>query len=132
MMSVLEYANDVGVSTSHILNLCEKLNLSATNKDDMLSEDDIIMLDDEISLEDKEIEEEEEIEDYEMKPKVVSNKTKDDSKFKMQKKQMYKNKEKLKENKVEIKQDTILYKNGMTVKELGEALNINPMEIINL
>ena len=32
MMSVLEYANDVGVSTSHILNLCEKLNLSATNK----------------------------------------------------------------------------------------------------
>lgn len=67
MMSVLEYANDVGVSTSHILNLCEKLNLSATNKDDMLSEDDIIMLDDEISLEDKEIEEEEEIEDYEMK-----------------------------------------------------------------
>ena len=56
MMSVLEYANDVGVSTSHILNLCEKLNLSATNKDDMLSEDDIIMLDDEISLEDKEIE----------------------------------------------------------------------------
>lgn len=144
MMSVLEYANDVGVSTSHILNLCEKLNLSATNKDDMLSEDDIIMLDDEISLEDKEIEEEEEIEDYEMKklnvlkdstndkmkPKVVSNKTKDDSKFKMQKKQMYKNKEKLKENKVEIKQDTILYKNGMTVKELGEALNVNPMEII--
>ena len=52
MMSVTEYAKDVSVSVSHILKLCDKLNIPVNSEDDMLSEDDIIMLDEELDSED--------------------------------------------------------------------------------
>lgn len=144
MMSVKEYAMDVNVSVSHILNLCDKLNIGVTNEQDMLSEDDIILLDGELEEDSEEvIEEETYFEEKElkklkvddgpkdkMKPKTVSIKVKDDNKYKQEKKQMYKNKEKLASNKVNETSNVVLYKENMTVKELGEALNINPMDII--
>jgi len=49
MMSVLEYANDVGKSVGVILEVCKKLEIKVNNEDDMLSDDDIIMLDNEIA-----------------------------------------------------------------------------------
>ena len=45
MMSVLEYANDIGKTSEDILKMCEKLNIKVSNLDDMLSEDDIVELD---------------------------------------------------------------------------------------
>ena len=48
MMSVLEYASDVGKSVESIFELCRKLNIKVDNEDDMLSDDDIILLDNEI------------------------------------------------------------------------------------
>ena len=59
MMSVSEYASDVGKKVKDILSLCKELSISVESVDDMLSDDDIIMLDNEIaSLEnDEEVEE---------------------------------------------------------------------------
>lgn len=143
MMSVTEYAKDVSVSVSHILKLCDKLNIPVNSEDDMLSEDDIIMLDEELDSEDlieeenffeeetlKELKIDETTKDK-MKPKTISNKVKEDNnKYKQEKKKMYKNKEKLQDNTNEIDEKIVLYKDAMTVKDLGDALNVNPMEII--
>ena len=48
-MSVLEYSEDVGLDIKEILELCKKLNIKASNENDMLDEDAIIMLDNEIA-----------------------------------------------------------------------------------
>ncbi len=142
-MTVEEYAKDVKTSIDHILNLCDKLNISATNKNDFLSEDDIILLDSEINTDiEEEVIEEQELEDEvleklkitdeidKMKPKSVSIKPKDDTlKYQKEKKQMYKNKEKLQVNKKDDDK-IVLYKDMMTVKELAELLNVSPNEII--
>ena len=99
MMSVTEYAKDVSVSVSHILKLCDKLNIPVNSEDDMLSEDDIIMLDEELDSEDlieeenffeeetlKELKIDETTKDK-MKPKTISNKVKEDNnKYKQEKK----------------------------------------------
>jgi len=141
MMSVKEYADDVSVSVSHILKLCDKLNIAVNNENDSLSEDDIIMLDDELArdedIEEENFFEEETLKDLKinettkdkMKPKAVSNKDKA-SNFKQEKKNMYKNKEKLANNTSEVSDNIVLYKDGMTVKELGDALKVNPMDVI--
>ena len=65
MMSVLEYASDVGKSVESIFELCRKLNIKVDNEDDMLSDDDIILLDNEIdnTLSEDDSEEEDESED---------------------------------------------------------------------
>lgn len=47
MMSVLEYANDIGKDVGFVLNLCDKLGIEASSDNDMLSDDDIILLDNE-------------------------------------------------------------------------------------
>ena len=49
MMSVSEYASDVGLTLEEVLNQCHKLNISVESGDDQLSEDDIIMLDNELA-----------------------------------------------------------------------------------
>ena len=48
-MSILEYAEDVGKTVEEIIKLCEKLNISKSNEDDMLDQDEITMLDSEIA-----------------------------------------------------------------------------------
>ena len=148
MMSVSEYANDVGREVKEILSLCKKLSIAVTAEEDMLSDDDIIMLDNEISsLE--EVEEtpvsEEEMEDFDdsyeeeleevqekpikkKKPSVKVEENKDD--FKEKRKEMYKHKEKLKSNVVEEEENVILYKENMTVGELASALEVAPAMVI--
>ena len=48
MMTVYEYASDMNKTVEEILQLCQKLGISASGQDDELSDDDIILLDNEI------------------------------------------------------------------------------------
>ena len=47
-MNILEYALDVNKTKEEILELCKRLDISASNDDDILSDDDITLLDNEI------------------------------------------------------------------------------------
>ena len=151
MMSVKEYSIDVNKSIEEILNLCKTLNINATNEDDMLDDDAIIMLDNEIAniseeetedndfdseeFEDSYLEELDEIE--ERKENITKKKKKnndvnkeDKEDFRKQRKEMYKHKEKLKENKVEDDENVILYSNGMSVSDLASLLNVGVGEVL--
>ena len=50
--------------------------------------------------------------------------------FLKERKKMYKNREKLQSNEVEKDENVILYKEGMTVTELANALDVAPVEIV--
>ncbi len=153
MMSVLEYAMDVSKSTEEIFKLCDKLEIQVENEDSMLSEDDIILLDNEIQdSEDYIVSEEEEEERKEdelietvdriveeaaididktitkkqkVKKKPVSKKN---DEFLKQKKEIYKHREKLQSNTENT--SVVVYKDGMTVRDLSETMKINPAELI--
>ena len=153
MMSVLEYAMDVSKSTEEIFKLCDKLEIQVENEDSMLSEDDIILLDNEIQdSEDYIVSEEEEEERKEdelietvdriveeaaididktitkkqkVKKKTVSKKN---DEFLKQKKEIYKHREKLQSNTENT--SVVVYKDGMTVRDLSEIMKINPAELI--
>ena len=147
-MKVSEYANDVNLSVAEILKKCHELAINVNNKDDYLTDDDIIMLDNTINLisTDDEItfEEEEDIEDKvdeimtssrvdkSMKDSIAKEKLKkkDASKqdFNLKKKEMYKHKNKLMKN--ETDENIVLYKNGMSVAEFANVLNVGGAEII--
>ena len=152
-MSVLEYANDVNKKVEFVLELCKKLDIKANNLDDMLTDDDIILLDNELekidtnedtehdviedNMDEFEDSYEEELEEVKVvatvkKKKKGPKKDKKDNKdeYAMQKKEMYKHKEKLQSN-VNTTDDTIvLYTEGMSVAELANVLNKNVAEII--
>lgn len=147
-MKVSEYANDVNLSVAEILKKCHELAINVNNKDDYLTDDDIIMLDNTINLisTDDEVtfEEEEDIEDKvdeimtssrvdkSMKDSISKEKLKkkDASKqdFNLKKKEMYKHKNKLMKN--ETDENIVLYKNGMSVAEFANVLNVGGAEII--
>ena len=149
-MTVKEYANDVNVTPAEVLKRCQELGIEVNDASDLLTDDDIIILDNAINListdDDVTFEEADEIDDvvdsimesqniekqmdtHTKKQKLKKQNTKDNSKdFNNLKKEMYKHKEKLKTN--EINEDIVLYKEGMTVSELAEALNISGTEII--
>lgn len=156
MMSVLEYANDVNKSVEFIFSLCKKLDIDVNQEDDMLQDDDIILLDNEIENTDEalEVNEEEatlEGEDFDdsyeeelEEVKVVAtvkkkkknpkkdNKDNKDNKdeYAMQKKEMYKHKEKLQSN-INTEDDSIvLYTEGMSVADFANVLGKNVAEII--
>ena len=150
MMSVKEYAVDVDKSVSDILKLCEKMGIGASSQDDMLSEDDIIVLDNELDsisdsldkdnsgdneeiLDDDQLEKDLHIEhtqdkaEVKMKKRPVSKKDKSQEYLKA-KKNLYKHKEKLKSNSVDEK--IVLFKEGMNIKDLADAINVNAAELI--
>ncbi len=147
-MKVSEYANDVNLSVAEILKKCHELAINVNAKDDLLTDDDIIMLDNTINLisTDEEItyEEEEDIEDKvdeimtsskvdkSMKESISKEKLKkkdtNKQEFNMLKKEMYKHKNKLMKN--EADENIVLYKNGMSVSEFANVLNVGGAEII--
>jgi len=150
-MNVRDYANDVNLSVAEVLKKCMEIGIEVSNGDDELSDDDIIMLDNVINLisTDEEVtyDEDEEIEDVvddiieannidkqikstdkKQKLKKKSQKEASNKDFNNLKKEMYKHKEKLKGN--ETDENIVLYKDGMTVSELAEVLNISGTEII--
>ena len=59
-----------------------------------------------------------------------NNKTNNKDEFKKQRKEMYKHKDKLKSNTVELDENVVLYREGMTVGELASALGISVGEVI--
>lgn len=152
-MSVLEYANDVNKSVEFIFSLCKKLDIDVNQEDDMLQDDDIILLDNEIENTDEalEVNEEEatlESEDFDdsyeeeleevkvvatvkkkkKNPKKDNKDNKDE--YAMQKKEMYKHKEKLQSN-INTEDDSIvLYTEGMSVADFANVLGKNVAEII--
>ena len=154
MMSVREYADDVGKSTTYLLKLCQNLDISVTKEDDILDEDAIIMLDNEIANSsdlEEEISisdelEEKDLEEYSKKTTPISSnnnsktkkKQKHNSKSEMKKKkefqtkrkEMYKHKEKLQANTVTNTGDVIAYTEGMSVSELANKIGVPPTEII--
>ena len=149
MMSVEEYALDTNNTVLAIIDMCKKLGINANSSSDMLSEDDIIILDNEIAnmsgediytddeyVDDDELESDLRINteavntnEAKMKKKQVIKKD-DKSKYLKAKKAIYKNKEKLTSNK-SLKDDSIiLYKEGMTVKDVSDALSVSSSEVL--
>lgn len=136
-MSVLEYANDVNKSVAEILKMCEELEISVTDEDDLLSEDDIVMLDNadfeemddivEEIIENKNIKVDDSVNKQKLKKKqdVKPSNKKD---FQQKKKEMYKNKSKLMTNASD--DNIVLYKENMTVRELAESLGVNSSELV--
>lgn len=142
MMSVEDYALDVNKSVEEILKKCSELNIDVKEKDDLLDYDAIDELD-RILNDNEEIEEiaediaykekidmDNSIAKQKVKKKVPTiNQTKINKKdLANKKKEMYKNKEKLKTN--DISDNIVLYKEGMSVSELAERLNVQSAEII--
>lgn len=159
MMSLLEYANDVELSVEEIKKLCERLSIEYGDENYLLSDTEITLLDnlvEECKTEEKKPIEQEEIEDtleeetYDKAESLAENsrfdldnnisfekvkskqkRTSDSKKaFQAERKKMYKNKEKLKSNEKKVSDDIVLYKEGMTVLEIAEALNDNVTNII--
>ena len=151
MMSVLEYAMDVDKKVDYIFELCNKLGISVSQEDDMLSDDDIILLDNEIENDNEEdssnqednFNEEEFDDSYEeeldevkivatakKKSKNSRNDNKNNDNFAKQKKEMYKHKEKLQSNINTLDDSIILYTEGMNVADFANVLDKNVAEVI--
>ena len=142
MMSVQEYASDVNRTVDYVLNKCKELGINVSSLDDLLEEDDIIILDNNLD-DDSIIDETEEIaadvassKNIEVnagkqklkKKNDASVKSKKDLAFK--KKEMYKNKEKLISNTVVNSDNFVIFKEGMTVSDLANAIGVKSADLI--
>src|SRR5690554_5757422 len=147
MMTVLEYANDINQTVDEVLKKCEELGIDVFTEGDILDQDAIIMLDNAFNIvggEDNDTEFDDEADDFirdeelieeinrkykydQKRPatKTTSKRIKrsDDEdeeieKTKIEKKRMYKSKEKLISNleqvSAEIDKNTVVYKPMMT------------------
>ena len=157
-MNIREYAEDVNKEVSEIIELCRELDIKKTKEDDFLTDEEITILDNELSNRkenenpDYEVDEELEekvsnlvnsididLDEVNTKPEKLKkqesrgqlNKQANNiqkAKFLKGKKEIYKHRDKLMENKEE--DDVILYSSDMTVGTLAEKLNVSPAEII--
>lgn len=149
-MTVKEYAESVSLSVAEILKKCESLGIDVKNANDLLADDDVINLDfatnlissDSESTYEEEDSIDEVVEDlvastnvHTMDPDTKKQKLKKRSEVESSKseyfnkrKEMYKHKNKLMNN--QVQEDIILYKNGMTVSDLANELNISGTDII--
>ena len=151
MMSVKEYANDTSSSVAEILKKCSELGINVKSATDTLSEDDIIILDNTMNListaSDTSLEEEDVIDEAVEDILETTNLTRDftsgNKKQKLKKKcelaqtkqeffnkrkEMYKNKSKLKKNASD--DNVILYHDNMTVQELADELKCSGASLI--
>ena len=157
-MNLNDYANDIGKSVEEVMSLCDSLGIKYEDENSFLADDDIIMLDnnlppdesDDETVEDYSEEEEliEEDEDdiaeelakntkidldnsqkfEKVKKKQVNKENK--TNFLKERKKIYKHREKLQSNEVETDENTIIYKEGMTVSDLAKELEISVTELI--
>ena len=154
-MNILEYAEDVGKEVSEILSLCKGLGINKNKESDFLTDEEITMLDAEIDNlkenlnPDYELDEELEekvsnlvnsididLDEVNTKPEKLKkqdnkqqvNNSIQKAKFLKGKKEIYKHRDKLMENKEE--DDVIIYSDDMTVGRLAEKLKVSPAEII--
>ena len=160
MMTLQDYANDVGMSIEQIKELCDKIGIHYEDENTLLDDISITLLDNE--LQDREdyvegniedIEErrlEEEVEDRaeelafntkidldneqsftKVKQNKQTQKTETSKKdFLKERKKMYKHREKLQSNEVLQDKNVILFKEGMTVSDLAALLEVPPVELV--
>ena len=148
-MTVEEYAVDTNNSIDVVLKKCKELEIDVSSKDDFLEDDDIIILDNELNGEEnllsEELESKYDFEDRaeelivneniktESPVKKIKLKKKDSTKdienFKKEKKSIYKNKTKLQSN-MNAENNVILYKEGMTVKDLAKVLGVAVTDLV--
>ena len=160
MMTLQDYANDVGMSIEQIKELCDKIGIHYEDENTLLDDISITLLDNELQdREDyvegniEEIEErrlEEEVEDRaeelafntkidldneqsftKVKQNKQTQKTETSKKdFLKERKKMYKHREKLQSNEVLQDENVILFKEGMTVSDLAALLEVPPVELV--
>ena len=160
MMSVKEYSEDINQSIEVIIKKAKELGYDVNNEDDILSEDAVIDLDTALTMnvqeesndtvyideavDEKDYDLDEELDEkaenlasasnikYDDTLKVQKLKKKADIKedINAKKKEMYKNKSKLKENKAEQDENVIVFKDGITVSEFADLLGVPGIEII--
>jgi translation initiation factor IF-2 len=159
MMTIEDYAQDVGKTVEEIKALCDKIGISYQDENSLLDDIAITLLDNEMQdaedyvegniedLEERRLEEEVEDKAEELafntnidldnqtsftkvKPKQskkVENTKKD---FLKERKKIYKHREKLQSNESTQDENVILYKDGMTVTEVAELLEVAPVELV--
>ena len=158
MMTLEDYALDVGKTVEEIEALCDKVGISYQDENSLLDDVSITLLDNELQdaedyigddsedLEEQRIEEEVEDKAEELaydtkidlettsftkvKPKNSQKQENTKKDFLKERKKIYKHREKLQSNEVEQDENVILYKKGMTVTELAEALEVAPVEMV--
>ena len=155
MMSLKDYALDVGLDLEKVKKMCDKIGISYDDEESLLSEDDIILLDNETQDEEDYIsddvsEYEEEIESIEKaealaeaanidldnsenfeKVKNRSQKSKEAKKnFMKERKKIYKHREKLQSNEGSVDSNVVLYKEGMTLAEIATLLDVPGTELV--
>ena len=156
-MTIEDYALELGVNISLVISKLKELGFNYNNASDFLDDDAIIMLDNELSdLSNKENNLTEELQDkFEMEDRAEaaalahnievydevnkvkekikkkdSNKIQKDEDLSLKKKNIYKNKTKLKSNKEESSSNVVLYKEGMSVADLAAGIGVSASEVV--
>lgn len=139
MMTVKEYAQDIGKSVAEVLRKCRELGITVDDEDTLLEEDDIIELDNVVNemVDDDDVEElsqdlvkesESKLHKEKVGKKAPSIKQNNKNDLKNKKKAMYKNKEKLISN---TQDDTVVvYQEGMRLSDLANKLNVPGAELV--
>ena len=159
MMTLEDYALDVDKTVEEIMALCDKIGINYDDKDSLLDDISITLLDNELQdaedyvegeiddLDEKQLEEEviDKAEELaydtkidldntssftKVKPKKSNNTDNNKKDFLKERKKIYKHRVKLQSNEVEKDENTILYKEGMTVTELANLLDVKAVDIV--
>ncbi|MBR3210464.1 MAG: translation initiation factor IF-2 [Bacilli bacterium] len=158
MMTLEDYASDVGKTIEEIMALCDKVGINYEDESSLLDDVSITLLDNELQdaedyvegdiedLEEKRLEEEVEDKAEELayntkidlettsftkvKPKNATKQENNKKDFQKERKKIYKHREKLQSNEIPQDENVILYKKGMTVTELAEKLEVAPVELV--
>lgn len=157
MMTIEDYALDVGKTIDEIKALCDKIGINYEDEKTPLDETDIILLDNELQDDEEVAEDNEELDekildeevsdkaeilamntkfDLENETKFEKVKTKQVKKtenkkdFLKERKKIYKHREKLQSNENVQNENVILYTEGMTVTDLATALEVGAVEIV--
>ncbi len=160
MMTIEDYALDVGKTVDEIIALCEKIGIACQDETTTLDEESIILLDNELQdqedyvtgniedLEERRLDEEvtDKAEELAMNTKFdldnetsfTKVKSKNNKKventtkkeFLKERKKIYKHREKLQSNETPQDVNVILYHEGMSVADLASALDANAVEIV--
>ena len=160
MMTLEDYALDVDKTVEEIMALCDKIGINYQDENTLLDDISITLLDNEMQDQEDYVEGdidlieeqrlEEEVEDKaeelafntkidmdnetsftKVKQNKQAKKTDNNKKdFLKERKKMYKNKEKLQSNEAVQDENVVLYKEGMTVTDIANLLEVAPVEIV--
>ena len=150
-MTVKDYALESGFTVQEVLEKCKELDIKVNSGSDFLDDDGIIMLDNTMNLIstetemdysdadeldeavenimlDSNLQKKSDNSEKKQKLKKKSNVEANNKEYLKNKKEMYKNKEKLSTNVKD--ENVVLYKEGMTLSELANELNVNATEVM--